>query len=77
MLEFLWSCMVIGFKGMIGTFIWFFVFLFVLMVIGLCLYPFTKKKKEIEVKERPDDTPPPSEPTETVSLGDLKDKTIH
>ena len=85
MFEFLWSCMVISYKGMLGTVLWFFGIIGFFMGIGLVVYPFTKKEKQIEVKERPDPPPPPTpeaarKHASTVSLDEYKkDKkdTIH
>lgn len=83
MFEFLWSCMIISFKGMFGTLLWALGIGGFFFGIGLMVYPFMKKKEEIKIKERPDPPPPKPEadrkPTSTVSLGDLKkeDKTIH
>lgn len=83
-MEFLWSCMVISFKGMLGTLLWIFAIGGFFFGIGLCIYPFTKKKEEIQVKERPDPPPPPTpeadrKPASTVSLDEYKkDKdTLH
>lgn len=85
MLEFLWSCMVISFKGMFGTVLWFFGIGGIIGVFGLIAYWFiTDQNPGIEeIPPRPDPPPPPTpederKPTSTVSLEDFNKKdTIH
>ena len=38
MFEFIWSCMVISFKGMLGTFFWIFAILLILGIISVISY---------------------------------------